>query len=231
MPMRIKDVLSPRLTWRSTFPPPTRPDSSRSLPAAPQRSSICRRPPYTTRSPSATRLGSTGIGHGVSIPHARLCDVKRVFGFLARLKSPIEFDAIDEHRSTSSSSCSCPRHPNSTSSMPWLPGERLWIGIQILTAQMTPYQGLSMLIGALDPRRILTPSQRSHSAMPPLCRHRTRATGRRLCGLDVRHKREERRDKRATSQRKPAERAISPQGSLASSLCSIDCAADLLDDR
>ena len=41
-------------------------------------------------------LGSTGIGHGVSIPHARLRDVKRAFGFLARLKSPIEFDAIDE---------------------------------------------------------------------------------------------------------------------------------------
>jgi PTS system nitrogen regulatory IIA component len=40
-------------------------------------------------------LGSTGIGRGVSIPHARLREVKRPFGVLARLKNPIEFDAID----------------------------------------------------------------------------------------------------------------------------------------
>jgi PTS system nitrogen regulatory IIA component len=41
-------------------------------------------------------LGSTGIGHGVAIPHARLREVKRPFGMFARLKSPIEFQAIDE---------------------------------------------------------------------------------------------------------------------------------------
>jgi PTS system nitrogen regulatory IIA component len=40
-------------------------------------------------------LGSTGIGHGVAIPHARLPDVQRPYGLLARLKAPIEFDAID----------------------------------------------------------------------------------------------------------------------------------------
>lgn len=40
-------------------------------------------------------LGSTGIGGGVSIPHARLREVKKPLGLLARLKSPIEFDAID----------------------------------------------------------------------------------------------------------------------------------------
>jgi PTS system nitrogen regulatory IIA component len=40
-------------------------------------------------------LGSTGIGRGVSIPHARLREVKKTFGIFARLKSPIEFDAID----------------------------------------------------------------------------------------------------------------------------------------
>jgi PTS system nitrogen regulatory IIA component len=40
-------------------------------------------------------LGSTGIGGGVSIPHARLREVKRPFGFFARLKNPIEFDAVD----------------------------------------------------------------------------------------------------------------------------------------
>jgi len=40
-------------------------------------------------------LGSTGIGGGVAIPHARLPDLNRPFGLLAKLKQPIEFDAID----------------------------------------------------------------------------------------------------------------------------------------
>jgi nitrogen PTS system EIIA component len=40
-------------------------------------------------------LGSTGLGGGVAIPHARIADVKKPFGLLARLKSAIEFDAID----------------------------------------------------------------------------------------------------------------------------------------
>lgn len=40
-------------------------------------------------------LGSTGIGRGVAIPHARLREIKKPVGLLARLKSPIEFDAVD----------------------------------------------------------------------------------------------------------------------------------------
>jgi nitrogen PTS system EIIA component len=40
-------------------------------------------------------LGSTGIGRGVAIPHARLPDLQRPFGLLAKLKQPVEFDAID----------------------------------------------------------------------------------------------------------------------------------------
>ena len=40
-------------------------------------------------------LGSTGMGGGVAIPHARVVDVKKPFGLLARLKSSIDFDAID----------------------------------------------------------------------------------------------------------------------------------------
>jgi PTS system nitrogen regulatory IIA component len=41
------------------------------------------------------KLGSTGIGRGVAIPHARLPDLQRPYGVLAKLKQPIEFDAID----------------------------------------------------------------------------------------------------------------------------------------
>ena len=40
-------------------------------------------------------LGSTGIGRGIAIPHARLPDLQRPYGLLAKLKQPIEFDAID----------------------------------------------------------------------------------------------------------------------------------------
>jgi PTS system nitrogen regulatory IIA component len=40
-------------------------------------------------------LGSTGIGRGVAIPHARLREVKKPFALLARLKAPIDFDAVD----------------------------------------------------------------------------------------------------------------------------------------
>ena len=40
-------------------------------------------------------LGSTGLGGGISIPHARFREIKKPFGFLVRLSQPIEFQAID----------------------------------------------------------------------------------------------------------------------------------------
>lgn len=40
-------------------------------------------------------LGSTGLGEGIAIPHVRLKEVAQPFGILARLKRPIEFDAVD----------------------------------------------------------------------------------------------------------------------------------------
>ncbi len=42
------------------------------------------------------RLGSTGLGRGFALPHARLGGPDRFFGLLARLARPIDFDAIDE---------------------------------------------------------------------------------------------------------------------------------------
>lgn len=41
------------------------------------------------------RLGSTGIGHGVAIPHARLAGVPRLIGALLRLAHPVDFLAAD----------------------------------------------------------------------------------------------------------------------------------------
>jgi nitrogen PTS system EIIA component len=43
------------------------------------------------------RLGSTGVGRGVAIPHGKLQSLDRVYGFFARLTRPIDFDAVDEH--------------------------------------------------------------------------------------------------------------------------------------
>jgi PTS system nitrogen regulatory IIA component len=40
-------------------------------------------------------LGSTGLGNGVALPHARLKGLKTPFGVLARLHHGIDFDAID----------------------------------------------------------------------------------------------------------------------------------------
>ncbi|WP_424626853.1 PTS sugar transporter subunit IIA [Bradyrhizobium sp. SYSU BS000235] len=40
-------------------------------------------------------LGSTGMGRGVAIPHARLPMVKKPHGVMARLKPAIDFEAID----------------------------------------------------------------------------------------------------------------------------------------
>ena len=40
-------------------------------------------------------LGSTGVGGGVAIPHARMKNLKKPFGILVRLKTAIDFEAID----------------------------------------------------------------------------------------------------------------------------------------
>ena len=40
-------------------------------------------------------LGSTGMGGGVAIPHARFHDINKPYGMLVRLKKPVDFDAVD----------------------------------------------------------------------------------------------------------------------------------------
>ena len=41
------------------------------------------------------RLGSTGVGGGVAIPHGRLASLTQLSAVFARLREPIEFDAVD----------------------------------------------------------------------------------------------------------------------------------------
>ena len=40
--------------------------------------------------------GSTGVGHGVAVPHARMARLSRMRGVFVRLDPPIEFDSVDE---------------------------------------------------------------------------------------------------------------------------------------
>lgn len=41
------------------------------------------------------KLGSTGVGRGVAIPHARFDGLDRVYGFFTRLEKPVDFDSMD----------------------------------------------------------------------------------------------------------------------------------------
>lgn len=41
------------------------------------------------------KLGSTGVGNGVAIPHGKLPNLNKVFGLFARLDRPIDFEALD----------------------------------------------------------------------------------------------------------------------------------------
>jgi PTS system nitrogen regulatory IIA component len=41
------------------------------------------------------RLGSTGVGNGVALPHARIAGIDRVMAGFARLADTMEFDSVD----------------------------------------------------------------------------------------------------------------------------------------
>src|SRR5438552_11471928 len=41
------------------------------------------------------KLGSTGVGNGVAIPHGKLPKLNNVFGLFARLERPVDFEALD----------------------------------------------------------------------------------------------------------------------------------------
>lgn len=44
------------------------------------------------------QLGTTGLGAGIAIPHARLSPLVRPIGLFARLRPPVDFEAIDDRR-------------------------------------------------------------------------------------------------------------------------------------
>lgn len=42
------------------------------------------------------RLGSTGVGNGIAIPHGKLGELQKLHGVFARMDSPIDFDSVDD---------------------------------------------------------------------------------------------------------------------------------------
>ena len=42
------------------------------------------------------RLGTTGVGNGIAIPHGKLANMERTYGLFARLERAIDFDSVDE---------------------------------------------------------------------------------------------------------------------------------------
>ncbi|MFG1297708.1 MULTISPECIES: PTS IIA-like nitrogen regulatory protein PtsN [Xanthobacter] len=41
------------------------------------------------------RLGSTGVGNGIAIPHGKLPNLDKLVGLFARLEKPIDFESLD----------------------------------------------------------------------------------------------------------------------------------------
>src|SRR5260221_7128582 len=42
------------------------------------------------------RLGSTGVGNGIAIPHGKLFELRQLYGVFPRLERPVHFPAIDD---------------------------------------------------------------------------------------------------------------------------------------
>ncbi|NOZ67250.1 MAG: PTS IIA-like nitrogen regulatory protein PtsN [Alphaproteobacteria bacterium] len=42
------------------------------------------------------RLGTTGVGHGVAIPHGKFPNLDRPYGLFARLDQPVDFESLDD---------------------------------------------------------------------------------------------------------------------------------------
>jgi len=46
---------------------------------------------------SRERLGSTGLGNGIAIPHCKLAECREIIGSIVTLDTPVEFDAVDSN--------------------------------------------------------------------------------------------------------------------------------------
>ena len=67
----------------------------RSIASLLRRAMACPRPPFWTACIRREQLGSTGVGHGVAIPHARMTQCIAAAAAFVRTKTGIPFDAPD----------------------------------------------------------------------------------------------------------------------------------------
>ena len=42
------------------------------------------------------RLGTTGVGHGVAIPHGKFSNLDKIYGVFAHMESPVDFESVDD---------------------------------------------------------------------------------------------------------------------------------------
>ncbi len=92
--MDIKDLLSPDAVFelRET-------DKGRVLRELARRAATlldCDTGPVADALVKREDLGSTGLGGGIALPHARLGNLAKPFGLFALLKPAVQFDSIDE---------------------------------------------------------------------------------------------------------------------------------------
>ena len=92
--MHIKDILS-QANVVSLARPPEKDGLLQDL--SKQAAAALQLPPALVSGEIARReqLGSTGVGSGIAIPHARIEGVTKAFGVMARLGRSIDFGAID----------------------------------------------------------------------------------------------------------------------------------------
>ena len=92
--MQIADLLSPERVLPSIKPKDKKQLLQLLAERTAQLSSVPERRIYETLL-ERERLGTTGVGQGIAIPHGRLGDIKKIMGVFARLETPIEYEAVD----------------------------------------------------------------------------------------------------------------------------------------
>jgi len=92
--MQIADLLSPERVLASIKPKDKKQLLQMLADKTAQLSSVTDRRIFETLL-ERERLGTTGVGQGIAIPHGRLGDIKKIMGVFARLETPIEYEAVD----------------------------------------------------------------------------------------------------------------------------------------
>lgn len=92
--MQISDLLSPE----GVLPSLKVKDKKQLLNVLAERAAQITRAPHTRILETLVereRLGTTGVGQGIAIPHGRLGEIRKISGIFAKLETPIEYEAVD----------------------------------------------------------------------------------------------------------------------------------------